>query len=430
MALCRFVLLSTVLFTGRAVVVAMDLHEQRLMEAPTLLRGGASMEEVKIIPPPAEVLRSPQFSSLLDAYTEDTALERALGECRLWIDVERFRASETTGDPPKPASDVTERGESRDTASFPQHTMRPTTGKGRCASLNKRFGWTVRSSSGSFEDSFSSAVCTEAPWFADIEVVKVDYDGTDELNLGDVRLHVKYIHLPQGDPSQDMAPIIPMAPFQILTPSGDDGAGPPRPGEKSIVFCLEKGQPVLLSRPVENETAYLGECKSAAAAGLHPSFVGRGFKLSHSLLSGCMQSVSPENKERRSGVLQRSAPGAAAVRKVFPYKVIIPVPPCLSSVGVATLFWVLALAVCAEVGRSMQDCRRVGIPGAFVAFDRDRHTWKISLLFVCACLPVVALARVCALRVPAWTLVCGGGCGALRGCVPAHGRRRPPAREG
>ncbi|CDJ28772.1 LOW QUALITY PROTEIN: uncharacterized protein EMH_0043810 [Eimeria mitis] len=335
MVFCRFLPLPVLLSAGLAGVGAMDLHEQRMMEAPSLLRGGASSDEIKVVTVPVDVLHSAQFSSLLDAYLEDTALERALGECRLWIDVGRFRGKQTTTDPLPPAPDATEKGELKEGASSPKHKPMASaeeepctslnkqfpapdaTEKGElkegvsspkhkpmasaeeepCTSLNKQFGWSVKTRSGPFEDPFSFAVCTEAPWFAEVEVVKVeeadetgelgpghlllhvkynpplpteapwfaevevvkveDADETGELGPGHLLLHVKYNPpLPAAFPSK-MPSKIPLAPSQIMTPSVDDSVGPPRPGDKATVLCLEVGKPLLFSSQVENDTAYL-----------------------------------------------------------------------------------------------------------------------------------------------------------------------------
>ncbi|CDI73949.1 hypothetical protein, conserved [Eimeria praecox] len=250
-------LLAVVLGAGREVIGAMDVRDQNLMEATSLIRGGISVGAVKMAPLPVEILRSPQFSSLLNAYAEDTALEKALGECRLWIDVERFKANEMTAHPPLPASEVTGGGESKETVSSPQHTPRANAEEGQCASLNKRFGWSIRKSIGPLLAPVSFAVCTEGPWFADIEVMKVEADETDEFEAGPLLLHVKYSPTLPDTFSSKMPSKMPLVPSQILAPSSDDGARPPRPGEKATALCLEKGQPLLLSRHADNETAYL-----------------------------------------------------------------------------------------------------------------------------------------------------------------------------
>ncbi|CDJ49415.1 hypothetical protein, conserved [Eimeria brunetti] len=257
-AFCRFVLPLLVPVAGTAVAGAVDLHEQRLKEATSLLQGGSTIDKVEVAPLPSDVLRSPQFASLLKTYSEDTALERALGECRLWIDVERFRANKATDHPLQPVHGVVDDGELSDSASPPQQPPGFSAGEERCASLNKRFGWSVKKSGGSLEAPSSFAVCTEAPWFADVEIVKVEEaDEADELNMGSLLLHVKYSPpLPAAFPPK-MPSIIPLTPFQILTPSDNDSVGPPRPGEKATIFCLEKGRPLVLSRQVEDDAPYL-----------------------------------------------------------------------------------------------------------------------------------------------------------------------------
>lgn len=233
-----------------------EIEEERPLEIFSLLDGGPADAIIEIAPVPTDVLQSPEFSTLFRAYSEDVIAERRQTECRLWIDVERYKARQTAFE----SSSV------EDNKNSPLQADTQAQYGGDCSSLNKEFGAVVKYVSGPTADSATSIVeCTAAPWFAEAEIDHVERQESPQGSPY-FMTHLKYTpSLPSLFASQ-VPTAVPLAPTRRAEPRND--YHPPEKGDKATLLCLAKGKRLLFLRNKENFGTDLGK-RSKTPGGSH-----------------------------------------------------------------------------------------------------------------------------------------------------------------
>lgn len=241
------VLLLGVLRPHVASAATTDANDQRLLEASPVLGGGLPTGVIEIKPVPYDVLQSPEFSSLLSTYIEDVASERRQTECRLWLDIEHFKAQTATAAKAGPEGFM----------KIIVHAEPQAQYGGDCLSLNKRFGAVLKNvASPSGESPTSVVECTAAPWFAEVEIDDVE---SKESPQGSPYFLAHLLYTPPlPAPFTSQVPkALPLAPTHRAELPG--GLRPPARGDKATLLCLEKGQQLTFIRNTEEAGPYLGE---------------------------------------------------------------------------------------------------------------------------------------------------------------------------
>lgn len=217
-----------------------EIEEEHPLEISSLHDGGQTGAIVEIAAVPTDVLQSPEFSSLLRAYTEDIIAERRQTECRLWIDVERYKAQHA----------ASESLSEEDSEGGPLPADSQAQYGGDCSSLNKEFGAVVKDVSAPTVDSATSIVeCVAAPWFAEVEM---DHVQRQESPQGSPYFMAQLKYTPPLPPSfaSQVPTAVPLAPTRRAERGGD--YRPPAKGDKATLLCLEKGKRLLFLRSTQN----------------------------------------------------------------------------------------------------------------------------------------------------------------------------------
>lgn len=214
------------------------------LEGPCPLESNLPVGIIEVAYASSELLGSPEFSSLLQAYSEHVAYERRLSECRRWVDVEQFKAKKAEF-----ASwwleDLSE--------AFPADVIAQYGGD--CSSLNTQYGAVIKDVPVPSSDSAPIFVqCTAGPWFADVQIEDVERKD-NSAGAPYYMAHVSYTP-PLPDSASQVPKYVPLDPLREVVWLRDFHI--PQRGDKATLLCLEEGTPLMYLRR-ESVEPHIGE---------------------------------------------------------------------------------------------------------------------------------------------------------------------------